>query len=73
MPNINVRFDDDPYDSLTMFCRANGVSIAAMVNALGDSVGGLDERRPPAWARDLVARARDIDYERRRRGGREPG
>ncbi len=70
MPSsINVRFDDVAYDGLRLFCQAQGVTVAGLVNALGEEVAGVDERRLPGWLRQLVARGRVIDGERRRRQG----
>lgn len=69
MPSINIRLDDTAYDGLRDFGRTNGVSMAGLVNAMGEELGVMDESRPQAWARRLLARGREIDAQRRSRQG----
>lgn len=70
MPSsITIRLDEAAHDGIKLFCQAQGVTVTGLVNALGEEASTVDERRLPGWLRQLVARGRVIDAERRRRQG----
>lgn len=52
-----------------LFARSRGVSVTALLEALGPVLAELDDPidELPAWARDAVRQAREIDADRRRR------
>lgn len=69
---LYANVSDEALDGWRLFARANGVSVTAMLEALGCRLAELDapEVDLPALWRETIAEARAIDAERR---SREPG
>ncbi len=62
---LNMKVHPDSHERLMAFCAANGVTLTALLEALSMFLAGVD--RPPRWLADVLAEARRIDAERRRR------
>lgn len=64
--NLHVRVTDESFDGWTAFANRHGVSLAALVEAMGVQLGEtLDPESEPGWK--MVEQARRIDAERRSR------
>ena len=57
------------HDGWRLFARSRGVSVTALMEAIGRRLGDLDqpEAKLPPLLREAVAEAREIDDDRRRR------
>lgn len=69
MPKISAVLSEKAYDGWRLFARSRGVSISALLEALGHVLDDLDQPdgRLPTLVRDAVSQARQIDDDRRRR------
>lgn len=67
---MHIVMSEEAHEAWHLFARAQGVSVTGLVNALGEELSEVDERRLPAMLRRAVVRAREVDAERRRRPGR---
>lgn len=56
----------DAHDGLRLFARANGVTVAGFLEALGIALHDVD--KPAPFLRSVLADARTVDAERRERG-----
>lgn len=63
---LHVFMSDDAHDGLRLFARAQGVTVAGFLEALGVALYDVD--RPTPFLRDVLAAAQLIDAERRERG-----
>lgn len=68
MARIDVRISDESHDGWRAYSLANGVSIAALVEAAGPIYAEMADKPPEHRRRRLLEDARRIDGERRRRG-----
>lgn len=62
---LNVFLSDESFDAWRTFCGAHGVSVTAMIEAMGLALKELPER-PSGVVADVIKNARRIDVERRR-------
>lgn len=63
---LHVLMSDDAHDGFRLFAKANGVTVAGFLEALGLALHEVD--RPPPFLRGVLIDAREIDAERRERG-----
>lgn len=64
-PTLSASVDEDTLDTWHDFCAAHGVTISALVEAIGRQ---LDPRvRPPRFLAEAIKAARRIQAERRDR------
>jgi hypothetical protein len=61
---LNVFVDEAAFEALRVFADEQGVSVTALINALGLVLGGVPKLSPTL--KQLVERARQTDVERRR-------
>lgn len=67
-PVLNVALDEQTADELRAFTESQGVSMTSLVEAFVRALlRAYSSGRPPTWVRGIVAEARQIDAERRRR------
>jgi hypothetical protein len=66
--NLHVKLTDESYEAWHGFAAANGVSVTAIVEAMGERFAAVNNgtQLAPAGA-EMVTRAREIDEARRRR------
>lgn len=58
---------EEAFDGWTGFAAANGVTLGALVEALGLQLVGRNAAPESETGRQIIAKARDIDRERRSR------
>lgn len=64
--DIRARVSDESYDGWRYFAEQHGVSVASLVEAIGLTLRNVDLPMT-AGRREMIARAREIDAQRRRR------
>lgn len=66
---LTAMVEADTYEAWRLWARARGVTVTALVEAIGRELAGHDEpdANLPPWLRRVVREARGIDDDRRRR------
>ena len=66
---MTQQLSEESYEGWRLWARSRGVTVTALIEALGRRLAELDqpEARLPALLRDVLAEARQIDDDRRRR------
>lgn len=63
---LHVLMSDDAHDGFRLFARANGVTVAGFLEALGVALRDLD--KPTPFLRGVLTSAQAVDAGRRERG-----
>ena len=61
---VNVWVSEEAFENLRAFADEHGITVTALLEALGRS---LPPARTPRWLAEVIAEARRVDAERRRR------
>ena len=68
MGYVRARVSDESYEGWVAFCRLHGISVSALVEAIGPLMREwADAGTMTPYGERVVTRARAIDEERRRR------
>ena len=70
MRQMTQQLSEESYEGWRLWARSRGVSVTALIEALGRRLATMDqpEARLPPLLRDALAEARQVDDDRRRRG-----